>query len=261
MDLTTIVILKRDAMKRFHYLSMTLAAAFILSACGAIPTLPPLDSTVTVRTPFSPGLPTATGQWHGQLPTETPAESPPAPSETIIATAEPSHTPLPPTNTPSYSPTAAKTATSAPSLTPTATKSPTATPTATPLPYSPQIMNPYYLANFTHPDLGCGWMGVAGQIFNSAGVVQKDILVKAGGVLNGSPVVEGMTMPLSDPEVDLAYGPGGYELTLADGPAASESTLWVQLFSLDSKPLSERIYLVTYDDCQKNLIVLNFIEE
>jgi len=120
-------------------------------------------------------------------------------------------------------------------------------------------MNPYYLSNFTHQELGCAWLGIAGQIFSSGGQVQLDILIKAGGEMDGNPVEEEMTMPMADPVIDLAYGPGGYELTLAFSPVGSESTAWIQLFSLDGDPLSEKIYLTTFDDCQKNLILMNFI--
>ena len=122
-------------------------------------------------------------------------------------------------------------------------------------------MNPYYLSNFAHEELGCDWLGVAGQIFSSGGQVQINIIIKAGGKIAGAPVVEDMTMPLAELETDRAYGPGGYELTLGTSPSDSESTAWVQLFSLDGNPLSERIFLTTYNDCQKNLILMNFIEK
>lgn len=104
-------------------------------------------------------------------------------------------------------------------------------------------------------------MGVAGQIFSSGGQVQTDILIKAGGDINGIPVLEDMTMPLAEPETDLAYGPGGYELTFSSAPADTDSTVWVQLFNLEGDPLSEKVFLITYDDCLKNLILMNFIED
>ena len=102
-------------------------------------------------------------------------------------------------------------------------------------------------------------MGVAGQIFDRDGKVQLDVVIKAGGKINGERVIERTTMPLADPEVDLAYGPGGYEITLANIVADTESKVWIQLFDLDGDPLSEKIRLVTYANCQKNLILLNFI--
>jgi hypothetical protein len=123
-----------------------------------------------------------------------------------------------------------------------------------------QAEEPYYLKNFARPDLGCNWMGVAGQVFNKDGQVQTDIIIRAGGEIDGNPVVEKMVMPISEPEVDLAYGPGGYELTLADAVFATENEVWIQLFNLEGDPLSEQIFLVTRAECQQNLLLMNFVE-
>lgn len=251
-------------MKRADFILTAFLVSLLLSSCGAIPTLPPLDSTVTVRTPRftgGPDLPTATGQAAPASPTVKPAESTSTPPGAPTATSKPSATAVAPSQTPVKTAIPSPTPTKTLTKTPQPTSTPRATATATPAPYRLQNMTPYYLANFTHPDLGCSWLGVAGQVFNSAGVVQKDILIKLGGTLAGAAIVEQMTMPLAEPEIDLAYGPGGYEVTLANAPAASESSVWIQLFNLEGKPLSDRIYLTTFDDCQKNLILMNFIEE
>ncbi len=140
-------------------------AALVLTSCGAIPTLPPLDSTVTVWTPQATsehGLVTVTSEAVVVTVTGSPStvltEAPPDPTATteldMTSTATPeSYTPTPGmTATPSYTPTA------------TATEKPAATFTPTAVPYSLQLMNPFYLKNFTHDDLGCAWLGVAGQI-------------------------------------------------------------------------------------------------
>ena len=230
-------------------------AVLVLVSCGAIPTLPPLDSTVTVWTPqvnFDPGSVTATSEGEVRNITVTPASATTESPKDPTATSKPkmTSTAIPKiTATPSYTPTA------------TATERPAATFTPTAVPYSLQLMNPFYLENFTHDDLGCAWLGVAGQIFNLEGQVQKNIVIRAGGEINGTPVIEEMAMPLAEPDTDLAYGPGGFELTLADSLAATESEVWIQLFHLNGDPLSDKIYLTTYNDCQKNLILLNFVEE
>jgi hypothetical protein len=190
----------------------------------------------------------------------TPTKQPPTLDPTASSTAlqpSPSVTKTPlatHTQTPKY------TSTSSVSFTPTLTDTPGSIITETPSPYILQMMNPYYLENFTHQDLGCDWMGVAGQIFSSGGQVQTNILIKAGGEIDGNPVVEDLSMPLAYPETDTAYGPGGYEITLSHSPAETDSTAWIQLFSLEGDPLSDQIYLVTFDDCQKNLILMNFTE-
>ena len=247
-------------MKRILYFLTAILLGLLLSSCGAIPTLPSLDSTVTVRTPqftIDPVLSTAEGQVDHQGAVESPVESPSGLLETVNIQPKPTQTQIQPSNTEqivaSPTPTIPETEES--------TAVPQPTNTATPFPYDIQVMNPHYLANFTHPDLGCNWMGVGGQIFNQEGVVQKDIIIKVGGELEGAPLVEEMTMPLAEPEVDIAYGPGGYELTLADSPVESDAAIWIQLFSLGGEPLSDQIYLITYDDCQKNLLLVNFMEQ
>ena len=106
------------------------------------------------------------------------------------------------------------------------------------MPYSLQLSNPFYLENFTHDDLGCAWLGVAGQVFNREGLVQKNIVIKAGGEINGAPVIEEMAMPLAEPDIDLAYGPGGFELTLANSLADTDFRCLDPAFQL------ERGYLI-----------------
>ncbi len=246
-------------MKSIRKLLVLLFITVLLSSCGAIPTLPPMDSTITIRTPrftdlhFLASVTSEVVIRVDDLPSATPEETPTGftPSVTPFSSPTPENTtaPIPPTAT----------ATSTAPSTPTFTPQPTFI--ATPVPYQLQVMNPFYLSNFTHEELGCDWLGVAGQIFSSGGQVQVDILIKAGGELDGKPVEEDMTMPLAEPETDLAYGPGGYELTLASSPSDTESTAWVQLFSLEGDPLSEKIFLTTYNDCQKNLLLMNFIEQ
>ncbi len=266
-------------MKSIRKLLMLLFITVLLSSCGAIPTLPPMDSTITIGTPISTDIPrlvvtSEVGTPGADLPSVTPEAAPTdvPPTVTIFFTQVPSETPEP-TAAVSASPTPENTqepiSTATPTGTPTTVATDIPTPTytlqptftSTPVPYQLQLMNPFYLSNFTHQELGCDWMGVAGQIFSSGGQVQLDILIKAGGELSGEPIEEEMTMPLADPGVDLAYGPGGYELTLAFSLVDSESTAWIQLFSLGGDPLSEKIYLTTFGDCQKNLILMNFIEQ
>ena len=255
--------LKRENLMRKSIVILLISlAALGLASCGAIPTLPPLDSTVSVWTPqvtFEPRVVNSTSQAAVVTVTGTPAaeitESPQDPTATLEPEFTATSTTEPYTRTPVITATPSYTATA----TATGTPEPTFTPTA--VPYALQLMNPYYLKNFTHDDLGCDWLGVAGQIFNLDGQVQKDIVIRAGGEINGTPVVEEMAMPLAEPGIDLAYGPGGFELTLADSLADTETEVWIQLFNLEGDPLSDKIYLTTYDDCQKNLILMNFVEE
>ncbi len=266
-------------MKSIRKILLLLFITVLLSSCGAIPTLPPMDSTITIRTPSSTDVPRLIATSEEEIPVEdlpsatpeaTPTEVPPSAtpfsiqvaSETPEVTATDSTSPTPEnTLAPISTATPTMTATSVATEMPTLTFTPQPTFTATPAPYQLQLMNPFYLSNFTHGELGCDWLGIAGQIFSSGGQVQLDILIKAGGELDGKPIEEEMTMPLADSDIDLAYGPGGYELTLSFSPVDTESTAWVQLFSMGGDPLSEKIYLTTFDDCQKNLILMNFSEQ
>lgn len=250
--------LKSESLMRKHTLIVLIGfAALLLTSCGAIPTLPPLDSTIVVWTPQATVVSAqATTTGEAVVVTVTPS------GEFTQEPQDPTATSEPPTPTVElYTPTPGITAT--PSDTPTPTATATAEPTFTPtaVPYRLQQTNPYYIKNFTRDDLGCEWLGVAGQIFNAEGKVQKDIVIRAGGEINGTPVIEDMVMPLAEPEIDLAYGPGGFELTIAESLADSESEVWIQLFNLEGDILSDKIYLTTFDDCQKNLILLNFVEE
>ena len=246
-------------MKAIYKLIIVLILAGLLSSCGAIPTLPPLDATIAIRTPnFTVSPLQVTGTKVNLVPTEDYSTGTPIGTEIILPseTIEPTSAETGKTSTPTTKPESTPTETL-----PTNTPSRSPTPTPTPVPYQLQLMNPFYLSNFTHPDLGCDWMGVAGQIFDKDGVVQKEVLIKAGGEILGTPVVEELTMPLADPDIDLAYGPGGYEITLAEITADTIDTAWIQLFSLEGDPLSEKILLTTFDDCLKNLILMNFSEQ
>jgi hypothetical protein len=116
--------------------------------------------------------------------------------------------------------------------------------------------NPVAIPNIGHPDLGCDWMGVAGQAFDLTGApIVQGLFIELGGSLPGkqfSPPLLGMTGMVS------TYGPGSYEFELATEPVASEQTLWVQLFDQAMLPLSDKVYFDTFDDCERNLILIQF---
>jgi hypothetical protein len=247
-------------MKRIYFVMLAVLVGIILSSCGGIPTLPSMDSTVTMKTPqvtVAPELATEPGQVDHQTLTQTPAESASEPPGEVIIQPQPTQT----QDQPSDLDEIVVTETPITAVTDEATTAPEPTQMPASYPYTVQALNPLYLTNFTRQELGCDWLGIGGQIFNREGVVQKDIIIKVGGEIAGSPVIEEMTLPLAEPDIDIAYGPGGYELTLANSPAESDGTLWIQLISLQGDPLTEQIYLITYDDCQKNLLLMNFIEK
>jgi hypothetical protein len=105
-----------------------------------------------------------------------------------------------------------------------------------------------------HPDTNCNWSGVAGQATSLSGEPVRGLFVQLGGSMPGEESVDKLAMTGLAPQ----YGDGGFEFTLADKLVASSGTLWIQLFDQQNLPLSDRIYFDTYEDCQKNLIIIYF---
>lgn len=122
------------------------------------------------------------------------------------------------------------------------------------LKYTLQDGGPFYLPNFTHPEQGCAWMGVAGQVFDNQALEVLGLTIVAGNKYSGQEshrsAITGQTM---------AYGLGGYEILLSDKPVTSSQAYWVQVFDPQGQPLSKRIYFDTFDDCDRNLILVNFV--
>lgn len=186
---------------------------------------------------------------------------PPPTIPILVLTNTPTPTPkgvLPATWTPTVSPTHTPTST----LTPTVTPSPTPEITAIPpaelesgTTFGVQEGSPAYEINSFHPDAGCNWLGVAGQIFDSEGEPVSGILVEAGGALN-SQDISGLTLSGMAPD----YGEGGFEISLRDAPIASDGEVWIQLLDQSNLPLSEKVYFQTFDSCDSNLIKINFVQ-
>ncbi len=199
-----------------------------------------------------------------------PFPPPTVPAAAVLPSPVPSTTPLPPTATDTPAPTATSTprptATPTP-LPPTATvtvefsptsppgsPSPTLKPTATPGGYAFVLKDdPLAVQNIFHSDLDCNWLGVGGNIEDLRGGGKLYVTVHLHGTLNGKPVdiytVSGAARQ---------YGEGGYEFQLADAPAASHNSLFIQLLDQANLPLSDRVFFDTYDDCNKNSIIINF---
>jgi hypothetical protein len=182
---------------------------------------------------------------------------PPPTVPVLVLTSTPTPTPLgllPPTWTP----------TSSPSPTPTETPIPTDTPipSATPVPtadlesgttFQLQEGSPSYEANAFHPEDGCNWLGVAGQVFDTEGTPVIGVLVEAAGTVNDEDI-SGLTLT----GTALDYGEGGYEILLRNTPVDSEGALYIQLLDQANLPLTEKIFFQTYESCDSNLIKINF---
>ena len=86
------------------------------------------------------------------------------------------------------------------------------------------------------------------------GEALKGLFVQLGGSMPGVESIDNLVMTGLAPQ----YGQGGFEFTLANSLVASNGTLWIQLLDQQNLPLSARIYFDTYDDCQKNLVIIYF---
>lgn len=173
---------------------------------------------------------------------------------------------FPPTWTPTVTLEPTATITPEPSATPLVEAGPTqevvptetgATPTATSVtsgsPYALRGEVMAFPSSAFNSDLDCNWTGVGGQVTDLQGSPVIGLTVQLGGSLNGASVyMLGLT------GTAIQYGRAGYEFKLADQPVASKQSLWVQLLDQAGLALSERVYFDTYNDCQKNLILINF---
>ncbi|HEX2979279.1 MAG TPA: hypothetical protein VHO48_03340 [Anaerolineaceae bacterium] len=127
-----------------------------------------------------------------------------------------------------------------------------ALPNPQPVWYVNQADAPSYIPNGT--PAGCDWMGLAGQAFDSNGAVLLNYKIVVSGSIGDQAPME--TSALTG--TSSKYGPGGYEMDLATSPVNSSGTLWVQLFDPNGKAVSNKYPVNTYQDCQKNLIIMNY---
>jgi hypothetical protein len=105
-----------------------------------------------------------------------------------------------------------------------------------------------------HPDVDCNWSGVAGQATSLNGEGVQGLFVQLGGAMPGVESIDKLAMTGLAPQ----YGAGGFEFTISDKPVTSTGTLWIQLFDQQNITLSDKIYFDTFEDCQKNLIIIYF---
>lgn len=166
----------------------------------------------------------------------------------LVETMQPIKTPSPiATASLTVSPTSAQT------YTPSPVPLPSGTPTS--LPIVLQTGSPVHIQNFVHTDEGCDWIGMAGQVFDANNQPINNLVVNVKGKLGQTEIDKIAVTGI--PEANV-YGPGGYEIKIADKTVVSENTLSIQVFDLNGNSLSKPIPFNTYSDCSKNLIIINF---
>jgi hypothetical protein len=100
---------------------------------------------------------------------------------------------------------------------------------------------------------GCNWAGVAGQVFDLAGIPIQNLILHLEGFWAGKAVsTEALSGSASQ------YGPAGYEFILGTQTMNSTRSLWVQVLDATHKEISDRIFFDTYNDCTRNLLLVNF---
>lgn len=128
--------------------------------------------------------------------------------------------------------------------------------TQTPFPLILQPGSPAYIQNFAHMDAGCNWLGVAGQVFDANRKTINNLVVNVKGSLGQATIDEiGLT---GIPEANV-YGSGGYEIKIAGKAVESENSLEIQVFDIQGNSMSNPMPFKTYSDCEKNLVIVNFI--
>lgn len=112
---------------------------------------------------------------------------------------------------------------------------------------------PAAIPNFIDIGAGCNWAGIGGQVFDQAGLPTAGLIVKVSGALEGRQILQYVYTGSSQ-----HFGPGGFDLKLADHPVSS-NTLQLLLLNAAGEPLSGRFFLHTYNTCQQNLLVVNLM--
>ena len=220
-----------------------LTVLVLLATCGAVFYFYNVFmNPYTFLNPFRPvqlptGIPTITF---------TPTETRPFPTATpeSVLLRSPSRT-----KAPTWTPIA--------SDTPRSTRAPevagTSTITSTPMPATAEIT--YQASTTVHADSDCKWMGVGGKVVDAAGKPLPFQTVQVSGTLAGKAV---NSIVLSGHDPLPAYGSSGFEFKLGAAPVASTQELWIQLFDNTGIPLTNKTYFDTFNDCNKNLVMIVF---
>jgi hypothetical protein len=133
-------------------------------------------------------------------------------------------------------------------ITPTVTFTPTAMPKA---PFSAVIS--YTASTGMHPDLVCNWQGIGGMVLGANNADMFGMVVTLNGFYNG----KSKSLQTVSGAAPI-YGRSGFEFFLGTEPIASKGELYLQLLDQAALPLSDRVYMDTFTDCSKNLVVVRF---
>jgi len=105
-----------------------------------------------------------------------------------------------------------------------------------------------------HSGDSCDWQGVAGTVVDLQGKPMVGVLVRMIGYYDGRTI----NMTTLTGGASAWYGESGYEFVLGYEPLDSNDILAIQLVDQAMIPISNRVILDTYSDCDKNLVLVNF---
>ncbi|MFN2145236.1 MAG: hypothetical protein ACK2T7_07770 [Anaerolineales bacterium] len=202
--------------------------------------------------PFQPPTPTAAQQSAVEEPAKDPASDPaeqPAEDPQSDPTAAPT-LPAPPTETPLPLPTN----TPFPTATPVVINTPVKTPTLEPVEkFTAQEGTPSYIPYSG----GCSGLYVAGNITDIDHNPVMLMTVRAVGNLDGEEI---FIEVLSGSNTD--YTISGWEIKLSDTLVSSSGSITISLYQQGGwEPISEEVLIDTYNDCSRNLAVVNFVQK
>ncbi len=115
----------------------------------------------------------------------------------------------------------------------------------------------YIDSTIIHPDSACNWQGVGGTVVdvNNADIFYQ--YINLVGTYNGKSVGPGGVSRIVS-GVNPDYGRSGFEFFLSTAPISSNHELYLQIVDQTGYPLSDNIYINTYNDCEKNLVLVRF---
>ena len=141
-----------------------------------------------------------------------------------------------------------------PTITPTPTQTFTPEPTVTPSgprPFKLHPGSPVYMPSLNGT---CAWTGVGGMVMDETGQGIDSVVVVVSGRVRGVPF-ENLTLTGLAPY----YGAtGGYEVQLSNQLFNSNGSLFITLFDLAGRQLTDPVSFDTTADCGKNRVIMSF---
>lgn len=129
-------------------------------------------------------------------------------------------------------------------------------PTVTAPPQLPDLMafglegnRVVFTSQFTHPELGCNWQGIGGQITGMNGQPLLGYTIRLEGVTDPTLILTTVSGGAT------AYGPSGWEIKVADAP--NTHVFRVTIYQ-DERRVSDPKLVAFSGECSRNLGIMNF---